>query len=351
MLACISAFAACLLSMLLLRRIAPAIGLLDRPGGLKTHHGAVPVIGGLALLAGLCAASAVSAGPLFSGPFLPLAALLTFVGALDDRNNLSPFLRLAVHLFAGTMIVVSQGPMPGGPGMTLVAILAVATIINAFNLIDGVDGLAAGMGFIALLSFAGASPADSQALLVVVAAILAFLPFNLPTLRNRHIRCFLGDAGSTLIGFAVACAAIGVARNPETFAATPSLLWFAAIPLMDLGTSMLRRLAAGRSPFTGDAGHFHHRLLQAGASVRGTFLILLGMAAAYALAGSVLIEHGATPAVSLVLFAVSSAPAVFALQNPERLVRLLPRSLLRDVPVATTREGNIASQVAVDPLR
>src|SRR5690606_33418239 len=160
-----ASFSLCLLAMLALRPIAIALKLIDRPGGRKQHHGEVPVVGGLAMLLGIVFGFGFV--PLLettSTPFLAACTLLVTVGLLDDRFDLSPWTRLAVHVIAallliggsdvfvatlGTLFGTSEVWLDGFASYALTVLVVVAAI-NAFNILDGVDGLAGGMALVAL---------------------------------------------------------------------------------------------------------------------------------------------------------------------------------------------------------
>jgi UDP-GlcNAc:undecaprenyl-phosphate GlcNAc-1-phosphate transferase len=203
-----------------LRPVAIALGLVDRPGGRKNHEGNVPIIGGVAMFAGMFAGLLLVNSP--SYPLVPLfvaAALILVVGVLDDRLMLPASVRLSAQTAAVLIMVYgAQLPLTGigdpfGNGEIVMGRLTMAftllvtlTMINAYNLVDGVDGLAGSLALVALLAIAAAAgighPGAAMAL-TASAAIIGFLIFNFPTLWNRKTRTFMGDAGSTLLGFTI----------------------------------------------------------------------------------------------------------------------------------------------------
>ena len=289
-----------------LRPAAAAIGLVDKPGGRKLHDGEVPVIGGIAMFAGIFAGLLLVKSPVY--PVLPLLAASTFIvliGVLDDRFHLPATVRLSAQIAAVLMLVygaqLSLGNIgaPFGTGdiemgrFTLVfTMLVTLTMINAYNLVDGVDGLAGSMALIAMVSIAavaGANHVGSTVALTVSAAIVGFLIFNFPTPWNRKLRTFMGDAGSTLLGFTIVWVALGVSQGSGRVVSPVICLWFASIPVYDLLTCFVRRSLAGKSPFTPGRDHFHHELLRGGFGVRETLGILTGLQAVYAVVG--LIAH------------------------------------------------------------
>ena len=283
-------FAATAIFILALRPFAIATGLVDRPGGRKQHIGVVPVIGGVAMFAGLFAGtSLLAASPLVTS-LLVAGGLLIAVGVLDDRYSLPAIVRLGAQFvavllmfFGADVQVASLGNIFGvgdvnlGAATILITLLISISVINAFNLVDGVDGLAGTMGVLAIgpVAILTGYASDIGALATLaVAAILGFLCFNFPTIYNRPVRTFMGDAGSTLIGLIVVVT-IAVASQGSGAVVSPAVgLWFAALPIFDLFTCFVRRIRRGKSPFQPGRDHFHHVLARSGLGVRNTLGIL-----------------------------------------------------------------------------
>lgn len=277
--------------MLLLRSAAGVLGLIDRPGGHKTHDGEVPVIGGIAMFMGLVVAALFGATIGSHGyTALAVAGLMVLVGGLDDRFNLPALTRLFAHLLAaiflvrGTGFVVRDlGDLFGmglvelsflGPIFTIVACVA---LINAFNMLDGLDGLAGGcalIGCAALAVIAATAGARTSALVsaCMAGAVLGFMIFNVPVIQNRPLRSFMGDAGSTLLGFIIAALALTLVQKDRADISPVLILWVVAIPIFELFATTIRRLFRRCSPLEPDNGHFHHVLRRAGLSVRGVFI-------------------------------------------------------------------------------
>jgi UDP-GlcNAc:undecaprenyl-phosphate/decaprenyl-phosphate GlcNAc-1-phosphate transferase len=214
-----AAFALCLLATFALRPFAVALDLIDRPGGHKTHHGEIPVVGGIAMMLGVVVGFGLlplDAEHPASGTFLAGCAILVTVGLMDDRFNLSPWARLPVHAVAalllifGTDAVVTTLGYPFGSGEVLMSgwpsvlftTLAIMLAINAFNMLDGMDGLAGAMALVALTALAliailSGAVVPAAISLVLAAAVVGFLISNVPLRFNRDVRCFMGDSGST----------------------------------------------------------------------------------------------------------------------------------------------------------
>ena len=231
--AMVIAFAVTIAFMLALRPLANSAGLIDRPGGRKSHLGEVPIIGGLAMFIGALSGLAVVGTPTHATTSLILASvLLIAVGALDDRYNVPAFVRILVQVAAvlvmtyGAGLALASIGNPFGFGeillgpFTLIGTLVVGiTVINAYNLVDGADGLAGILASIALVAVAvvgGVGVASTGVALTVFAAILGFLIFNFPVKLNRPVRAFMGDAGSTFLGFTVVWGPMGLSHGSES---------------------------------------------------------------------------------------------------------------------------------------
>ena len=294
------AFATTAVLMVGLRPVAFGLGLVDRPGGRKLHDGEIPIIGGVAMFGGLFAGFSLLA---FPGSFLlsifVATALLVIVGVLDDRFHTPAAVRLTsqvavvlIMVYGANLYLADIGDPFGtgiigmGPFALIFTTIVTVTMINAYNLVDGADGLAGSLTLIALLAVAlvgGWDHPASAAALTVSAAIVGFLLFNFPTKLNRRQRAFMGDAGSTMLGFAVVWITLGVSQGEMQVISPVHCLWFAAIPIFDCLTCFVRRALRGKSPFSPGRDHFHHTLLRSGLRVRQTLGILTGLQMLYAL--------------------------------------------------------------------
>jgi UDP-GlcNAc:undecaprenyl-phosphate GlcNAc-1-phosphate transferase len=279
----------------LLARWAPAIGLTDRPGPRKVHAAPVPRVGGLAMTAGLLAPLllTVPLTPAVRGLLLGLGVLLLF-GLWDDRFTLGYRMKFAGQIIAvGLCMIVGGihvGPLTFGavetlpaPVGTLITFVFLIGITNAVNLADGLDGLAGGMVLLCLCAIAlfatmSGHTAVTAIALIEAGAVLGFLRFN-----THPARIFMGDSGSQMLGFSVGALAL-LATQGETSplsAALPLLLL--GLPIVDTLTVMLTRIRAGRSPFSADSNHLHHRLLALGFAHREAVLLIYLMQVALVL--------------------------------------------------------------------
>lgn len=287
-----------ILFMFALRPVARGIGLIDRPGGRKMHVGEVPVIGGLAMVGGLAIGALNSYAAISGFPFFFTAvAVLAFIGALDDRYDLPASVRFlaqicaALLMVAGADVYVIDLGRPFFAGIVELGWLAipfsiviVLAAINAFNMFDGSDGVAGVQALIALvfLGFACVMTGATRYLpfvLGLMGCIVGFLVFNWPSKRTRNVRSFMGDAGSTMLGFSLAWLSVELSQEPVRAISPVVALWMFALPLYDLFSSMIRRVSQGFSPFHGDSEHLHHILRRFGFSSREVAqLVLLGSA-------------------------------------------------------------------------
>lgn len=340
----VASFCLCLLAMLALRPLAFAIDLIDRPGGRKLHKGEVPLVGGLGMLLGMVLGMGLLPQPDWAnGTFLAACTLLVTAGLIDDKVTLSPWTRLAVQITA-TMVLIfgagaeiaTLGTMFGTPiwleGVSVYAVTAFSVMcaINAANMLDGMDGLAGAISLVALvaLSILASQGGNVFALsigVVVIGAVAAFLVSNLPLDMNRRVHCFMGDSGSTLLGFAVALLCISVSQDQSPAVKPVTILWIVAIPLFELCWTVIRRCIHGISPFSSDQNHLHHMFLRAGFSVKVTFVTFVLLAISLAATGIMLERLEVPDFLSLALLILAGILVVNQLSRPVILSKLARR--------------------------
>ena len=350
-----ASFLVTFLAIIALRPLAYAIDLIDRPGGHKTHHGEIPLMGGLAMFFGIVFGLAISGDGFHEINYLLVSAtMLIVVGLLDDRFSLSPWLRLVVQfgatlpmMFGAGMLVTTFGSPFGGSEVQLGALsypftaLLIMASINAFNMLDGMDGLAGGVALSAFLFFAGVAAVGGNVLplshaSVMIGAVVAFLVFNAPLKFNESIRCFMGDAGSTILGFFAALLCIELSQGSSPAVPPVTVLWFVAWPLFELLWSTVRRIAARRSPFKADNQHFHHVLTDAGFGVRSIFGIAIVLSLLFAGTGLLLQRLGAPEALSFALLVACGVGTVYFVHHARPLLRFLPPAYRRKIPPLET---------------
>jgi len=304
--ATISIFLLTLASFMMLRPFAKSVGLVDLPGGRKSHSQATPMVGGLGIYLGLLAIYIMSPVLVVNyQSLLLLSGLILAFGIIDDAVGLTAASRLVAHgcialamaWFAGITLesfgnILFIGPVFLGVFAIPLTIFATLGVINAVNMSDGLDGLSGGLVVIALTALSlCAMMAGSGAVLnfsvVIIIQLLAFLLLNFRSMWNKSPLLFLGDSGSTLLGFLLAWLLIESTQGSNPVVAPVYALWFFALPLMDTVSLLIRRPLSGRSPFSPGLDHFHHRLLQTGFSKKKTVLVMYGLAAVIAVIGVV----------------------------------------------------------------
>jgi UDP-GlcNAc:undecaprenyl-phosphate/decaprenyl-phosphate GlcNAc-1-phosphate transferase len=326
------------------RKVAPRIGAVVVPGPRSVHDHTLPTLGGAAMFAGFLVAMAVASRiPQFHEMFedspepigLILAAGVMFtVGAIDDFREVSPPAKIAGQVLAGSLlslfgvtmlyfrvpfasfeyVVLSPDLAP------LVTVLTVVLMAQAINLIDGLDGLAAGIVAVAggalflysdRLFEAGLLEGSNIAPLVAVIAVgicLGFLPHNF-----SPGRIIMGDAGSMFLGLLLATMTITIGGRTADQFSGQTYFFFApviipililGVPILDTAFSFFRRVARGRSFAVADKDHLHHRLMRMGHGPRRTVVLLWGWTAL--LSGVALIPTYSNRGNSLVLFAIGA---------------------------------------------
>lgn len=322
---CFVALALSLLLTPLVRDIFLKLGLVDRPDSVrKLNHRIVPRVGGIAIIVAYVVS--LSAALLLPPPWgyhmerqfpdvwkLLLATGLIFLtGMLDDLRTLKPWQKLfeqvvaALMAYFGGVQIHLLGNHPLDPWISLpVTVIWLVGCTNAFNLIDGLDGLAAGVGLFATLTMVlaaliGENRDLAMVTLPLVGALLGFLRYNF-----NPASVFLGDCGSLTIGFLLGCYGAIWGHKSATLLGLTAPIMAMAIPLLDVGLTIFRRFLRNKPIFSPDRGHIHHRLLDRGLHPRTAALViygLCGVAAALSLLQNSLYLHFGGPI--LVIFAI-----------------------------------------------
>ncbi len=280
------------------------------------HSTALPRLGGVAIfvsfsLSLLAAATLASFVPAlhFALPLKTLftilapASLVFLLGIYDDLYSAGPYLKFAVQgvaatvLYAGGLRILNIPVLFGRHQLPIfialpLTILWVLAITNAFNLIDGLDGLAAGSALFSTLVAFVVALLNGQSLITVMTialagAILGFLRYNF-----NPATIFLGDSGSLFIGFLLSALALAGAQKAPTIVAVAIPVVSFGLPILETALSILRRLISGRPVFTADREHIHHKLLQHGLSHRQVVIVLYGVSAVFALLSLFLLWPG-----------------------------------------------------------
>ena len=332
----------------MIKRLAPVIGFVDKPGGRKIHANPKPLGGGIAIFLGFALpvivglaivhfteptnlAAALTKGhqsdlyAYWSGIRARTPAVLALVGAaflmhvlglLDDVRALGPFLKLFVQLAVTTGLVLMVPELRafslpqlgvGAAPAIIVTIIWIAAITNAFNFLDNMDGLSAGVAAVSAAAFLVTTLLIDQwfvaaAMALLLGALLGFLCFNF-----SPATIFMGDSGSLIIGLILGALTVRTAslKPGQTLGAG----WYSlfapvivlAVPLYDLIVVSFIRLSRGKSPFVGDTNHFSHRLVARGMSRRTAVLCLYLVSAATAIA-AIILPYSPTWYVSVLIF-------------------------------------------------
>jgi UDP-GlcNAc:undecaprenyl-phosphate/decaprenyl-phosphate GlcNAc-1-phosphate transferase len=295
--------------------VAVKIGFTDKPCHRKQHKTPTPLIGGLAIYLALLLTPFlvdISIRP-HQIAFISAISLLVGVGLVDDYRNLGVKVRLLAQIAAALIMteyadikIENVGNLLGFGAIHLgifavpFTIFAVVGGINAFNMIDGMDGLAGSLTLIAMVSLAGVcwlSHHDTLFCycLIFSACIVAFLSLNLRIFGRSNAKVFLGDTGSTMFGFTVCWLAIDASQGDNSLVAPSIVLWVIALPLFDSVCIMLRRLMKGKSPFNPDREHLHHIFTVAGYSNNATLLIILAISITLSIVGITASRYLAVP--------------------------------------------------------
>jgi UDP-GlcNAc:undecaprenyl-phosphate/decaprenyl-phosphate GlcNAc-1-phosphate transferase len=272
----------------LIRRAALRLGMVDVPNERKVHVSPVPRAGGVAMAVGIIVPMLVWV-PMDTRfkAFIAGMIIIFIFGLLDDlyeldykKKFLGQILAVAVTMITGRFWITNLGMwngaevvIPPALGIPLTAFFILG-VTNAINLADGLDGLAGGMciltfACISFLAFRQEETSIALASLIMIGAILGFLRYN-----TFPANIFLGDTGSQLLGFSAALLSLYLTQSEHSpFARTLPLL-IIGLPIMDTLTVMVRRIMRGRSPFKPDKTHFHHQMMEMGASHVGSVALI-----------------------------------------------------------------------------
>lgn len=329
--------------LFLARKVAKRIGLVDKPNYRKRHQGLIPLVGGISVYAGICFTFLITDYQIAHHLlYLGCAGLLVFVGALDDRFDISVKIRafiqalvaIVMMVFAGLILknlgnIIGPWAMVLGPFGYPITLFAVWAAINAFNMVDGIDGLLGGLSSVTfaamgIVMYMSGHMALALWCFAMIAATLPYILLNLGVFGPRY-KVFMGDAGSTLIGFTIIWILVHSTQG-VTHPMTPvTALWLIAIPLMDMIAIMYRRLRKGMSPFSPDRQHIHHLIMRAGFSPRQAFVVITFAAAMLAAVG-VIGEHLGVPEwLMLLLFLLAFLFYGYCIKRAWRVARLLKR--------------------------
>jgi UDP-GlcNAc:undecaprenyl-phosphate GlcNAc-1-phosphate transferase len=236
----------------IVRRVAIRAGIVDRPGPLKTHRAPVPYLGGVAVFLGLLVGPLEVDRPELLVPYGAALAL----GVIDDGWGLTPRVRLVAELVIGLLAAVA---VPGGLLVAVGTGGLVVVLLNAVNLLDGQDGLAAGACLVSAAAFAILGGDAESIGLALAGALGAFLVFNAPPARM-----YLGDGGAYLLGTVLATLPALTQDGTTDWSVWIGVPLIVGLPLADTVIAVLRRSRARRPLFAGDRSHVYDQLVDRG---------------------------------------------------------------------------------------
>jgi len=286
--------------LMYLPSMAKQVGLVASPDLRKRHQDQIPLIGGIAIvIAVFFSMSLLPFGLSRFRIFVLCLGLLLIVGVLDDHQDLPASARFLMHLLISSILVIGDevvvrsigdifGWFDGNEqGLGLVAvpltIVGITGVINAFNMIDGHDGvgvsvfLLSGTSLIGL-SFMHGDYVVGYLLMLFCCSASVFLVFNLSKSTGLLKKSFLGDAGSTCLGLTIVYVLIVFSQKESTpILRTVTAPWIIGLPLIDMFAVIIKRFGSGRSPVRADRSHIHHILIDRGLKSHTVLLLLVGI--------------------------------------------------------------------------
>ncbi len=312
-------------------------GIVDKPNGRKVHKKPTPLLGGTAIFIGFTVTFIIFAG--FSLKVVSIvfcSAILVILGFLDDVYDIGAKKKLVIQILCSIIVVASGIRVNISEYITQnlyfsllidasISICWIVGIINAINLIDGLDGLAGGVsliasvGFIFLLGKRGSDHIGFLIALSIAGSILGFLFYNF-----HPAKIFMGDMGSTFIGFILAILGIISLNIPENPASMVAPIIILAVPIFDTGLAIVRRAINKQPLLVADKQHLHHRIMGKGFSQKQTVIIIYCLAV-FAVTVGILIDKrrlfyiGICTVISLITFGIliSIKDAIYQRLNSE----------------------------------
>ena len=345
------------------KRLAHRIGAIDVPkDARRMHKKPIPRLGGLAIYISFVIVSLVlGQWNMQNFTILIGSAIIVVLGIFDDRNALSAKFKFGIQLIAAAIPVVfgnlrielitnpnlfsGELYVKFGALAIPITIIWIVAITNAVNLIDGLDGLAVGVSAIACMTMLAVSLLIGEVPIAILLAVLAgacvgFMPFNL-----NPASIFMGDTGSTFLGFMLATLSIqGMFKVYAIISfAVPFLIL--GLPIFDTAFAFTRRILSGRSPFSPDRGHVHHRLIDMGFNQKQTVAILYIISTVLGLLAVVLTTSGEYRAIVMVLVVlITCVVCGFIYLSAERRKMKLHEQKLHELNQQENEQQKIAEQ-------
>jgi UDP-GlcNAc:undecaprenyl-phosphate GlcNAc-1-phosphate transferase len=297
----ITAFLFAFIAITFFKPVAVEIGLVDKPCQRKQHSGHIPLIGGISIFLAVLAASLLwLPNTLELRMYLIASAMMVFIGALDDKFDLRVRIRIIGQIIIASLMIYGvggyianlgnlfgYGDVTLGPLGIIFTYLGIIVVINAYNMIDGIDGLIGSLSIntfssIAILFIMSGQTDYLSYPLILATATLPYLMYNLDFFKrflNKDTqKIFMGDAGSMFVGLSVIWLLTMGTQGEQASFRPVTALWICAIPLMDMLAIVVRRYKNGKSPFKPDRDHLHHILQRAGLNPKQALTLISSVA-------------------------------------------------------------------------
>lgn len=299
-------------------KIAKKFSIYDKPDfKRKIHKSSIPLLGGVAIYLGFISAFLIFAriDTRIIG-FVITSFAIFIMGLLDDMYDIPAIFKMLIELGCALYIAISIDRLDIGQYLLkkdvsiaifdiIVSALWIAGVINAINIVDGVDGLAGGVSAIVAIGFVIIGFISNNQLMVVLAlsllgSIIGFLFYN-----KNPARVFMGDAGSTFLGYILSILSIMSVNTSNNKASIVAPILILGVPLFDTGCAILRRFFNKKNIFSADNDHIHHRLLNMGYSQKKTVYVICSISILFVAVGVIIyIGHYFTIGLSLILFLI-----------------------------------------------
>lgn len=338
----ISAFFLALILLVVMTPVAHQLGLVDVPNRRKQHEGIIPLTGGLAIYLSVFLSSYLTDKWLDNSRlFFTASAFIVILGVLDDKFNLSPRGRLICQfLVAVIMALIAQNHIYdlgnlfgfGSVNLTwlghLFTLVCVVGVINAFNMIDGIDGLAGGMSLVTLvmvllLSLVNQNHYAIMTPIIMIAAIIPFLAFNLSWKGFKGNKIFMGDSGSMFLGLTIVWLLVDFTQTQNPVLRPITAVWLIGLPLMDMAAVMYRRARKGQSMLRADRFHLHNIFMKAGLSSRSALIAILLLACSISSIGIVGELLNVSESLMFFLFILCLSLYMYTMQKIWKILRLV----------------------------
>jgi UDP-GlcNAc:undecaprenyl-phosphate GlcNAc-1-phosphate transferase len=306
----VTAFLFAFLAIKFFNPVAIEIGLVDKPCERKQHSGHIPLIGGISIFLAVLAASLLwLPNTLELRMYLIASAMMVFIGALDDKFDLRVRVRIVGQIIIASLMIYGVGgyisnlgnifgfgDVTLGPVGIVFTYVSIIVVINAYNMIDGIDGLIGSLSIntftsIAILFIMSGQTNYLSYPLILATATVPYLMFNLgffeKFFKKECKKIFMGDAGSMFVGLSVIWLLTMGTQGEQASFRPVTALWICAIPLMDMLAIVVRRYKNGKSPFKPDRDHLHHILQRAGLTSRQALISISTAAVAMSIIGLV----------------------------------------------------------------